>query len=340
MLGMNEVLDQSKAAYGQWKDTWDKHAIKNGKLLKKLGTSQQDILFIGAGRTLICCATGPSFFDQIEDLKIKNDAIDIACVDKCFGTLLDHDIKPEYVFIADAGIDYEKWCKPWIDKTKDIILFANVTANTEWTHNWKGPIYFYVNKDNIETEKIYSKLSGCYELIPASSNVGNTVVVFAKQNFCYDEYLLMGYDFCWGDDDYYYAFEDNNKRYWMGHAIATDGEGRLIKTSQNLLFSARWLSDFYLMNIKNIPKTKLFKTSMKGILAMPYRNLKKVIKTIKERELSEQEKNIILQKRIKKVSLFAKDGEEKLKQLVKELAVAQVDIYHVPKEVQEWVGSS
>lgn len=339
MLKKDEVLRQSEAAYGQWGPTWDKHAKINGKILRERGTSCKDLMHIGAGRTLLCCAYGASFKDHIEDIKERSEAVDIACVDKCFGRLLDHGITPQFVFLADAGIDYEKWCKPWIDKTKDIILIANVTVNVEWTKNWKGQIYFYVNKDNIETEKIYTKLSGCNELIMASSNVGNTVIVFSSTFFFYDEMILIGYDFCWGDDDTYYAFDENNKRYWMSHALAVDRNGRLVSTSQNLLFSAKWLADFFRMHTAQFYQFKMRIGSKKGLLSIPYVNLKKALKIAKERELPEQEKQNIISRRLKKISLFAQDGEKKLAELVQQLLVHQVDIYYIPTEVKEWLLS-
>lgn len=337
MLKKEEVQRQSEAAYSQWKDTWDIHAKFNAKILKEKGTSCKDLLHIGAGRSLLCCGNGPSFEDKIDDIKERSDAVDIASIDKCFGKLLDNGIKPQFVFLADAGIDYETWCKPWIEQTEDILLITNVTANIEWIKNWKGQIYFYVNKDNIQTEKRYTELSGCYDLLMASSNVGNTVVVFANTYLLYDEYFLIGYDFAWGTDDNYYAFKDSDKRYWMGHVLAVDRESRLVSSSQNLLFSGKWLADFYQKHKMEFPNFKMFSGSKKGIISIPYVNLKKALKLAKERNLPEHEKQNIVARRLKKISLFAKDGEKKLKELVEKLLVHQIDIYYIPTEVKEWL---
>ena len=145
-LTPNEVLAQSKAAFRQWEEIWKENARINGEIYKRNKLSQQDLLYSGAGKKLLCIAYAPSFENQIENVqKYKNDAVDIACVDKAMGKLIDNNISPKFVVIADAGIDYKKWCEPWIDKTKDIILIANITANIEWTQNWQGKVYFYVN---------------------------------------------------------------------------------------------------------------------------------------------------------------------------------------------------
>ncbi|MHA1866630.1 MAG: 6-hydroxymethylpterin diphosphokinase MptE-like protein, partial [Candidatus Heimdallarchaeaceae archaeon] len=145
ILTPEEVLAQSKNAFNQWENIWREHAKRNGEWYRKLQTSHQDLLFCGIGKTLLCIGFAPSFEDKIDIIKkYKTDAIDIACVDKAYGVLLDNNIKPDFVFIADAGISYERWCEPWVEKTYDITLIANITSNPKWVENWRGPIYFYV----------------------------------------------------------------------------------------------------------------------------------------------------------------------------------------------------
>lgn len=342
-LSAEEVLKQSQAAFKQWGSTWKEHAVKNGKLYQELKTSHKDLLFTGMGKTLLCIAYAPSFEEQIDIVKqYKNDAVDIACVEKCLGSLLDHGITPKYVFTADAGVSYEKWMKPWKEKTKDINLIMNITGNPEWCYNWelnekRNNIYFYVNKDNIQTEKIYQPLSGCNEVIPASSNVGNTVLVFSTQVFGYDKYLTLGYDFCWSADTKYYAFTDSDKRWWMRHMNTIDKKGNFIYTSQNLVFSARWASDYY-KNVLWPKKIKMFDCSDRGIFELPTANLKRELKQAKKRELTNEEKSKIFQSKIQSIVLEAKDGPEKLNEVMNSVNVAQVIVNHIPQEVLEWLN--
>lgn len=337
-LTPDEVLAQSEAAFRQWDETWSKHSKINGEMYKAEGHSHKELLWEGAGKTMLCCALGPSFEDNIGLIKEHKDnpALLISCVDKCMGPLIDNDIIPDYVIIADAGIDYNKWCAPWIDKTDDITLIANVNANPEWTTNWKGRKIFYVNKDNIQTEKKYSEISGCHEFIPASSNVGNTVVVFTTQILGCDEYILLGYDYCWGDEDNYYAFGDSNKRWWMRHAQMVDLIGRLVNTSQNLIFSARWLTDYWrgVLIQQNI---KIVNCSGKGILELPKARLETKLRAVKKRPLTQADKNKIAAARMESIRITALDGKEKLENAIKDHNVTEVIVNHIPQEVREWL---
>lgn len=303
MLSPNEVLIQSKNAFNQWKDVWEKNAKKNGEIYKqKCNNSHKDLLYVCAGKAFLCIGLGPSLENEIEVLRqYKTDAVMIGCVDKALGALLEHGIKPDFVFLCDANVSYETWCKPWNDKTKDITLIANVCAHTDWAENWQGEIYFFVNKDNINTQDIYCPLSGVNEVIPAGSNVGNSIIIFATQIFGADYYLLLGYDFCWRKNDNYYAFNDGgSKRYWMSHTIALDEIGNLVSTSQNLFFSARWLADYtnFVLGKKGI---RVINCSGGGLLGISRSPLKNQLQLATKRKISNDEKNMIAKNRINQV---------------------------------------
>lgn len=335
-LTKSDVLAQSRSAMDQWGPTWEKNAKRNGEVYKRHGTSHKDLLFAGAGRTLLCIAFSPSFEDNIELLKKYKDTtkVDIACVDKCMSKLLENGITPDYVVLADAGIDYETWCEPYIDQTKEIILITNVTANPLWSENWKGKVVFHVNKDNIESEKIYMKVSGCNEMIPASSNVGNTIIVFSTQVLGYDRYCLLGYDYCWSNDDNYYAFTDSDKRYWMKHLTLVDNSGKMVFTSQNLHFSARWMQDFYDYH-RGI--FDIYCCSPRGLLNFQRLDLEKVLRESDVRKLSEEEKMKIIQLRIEEIVIDSRGGSEALNKAINETNVAEVIVRHIPQSVIEWM---
>lgn len=335
-LSKKEVLEQSRSAMDQWGPTWAEHAKQNGELYKKIGTSHKDLLFNGAGRSLLCIANAPSFKNNIDLLVKYKDTtkVDIACVDKCMSMLLDNGIKPLYVFIADAGISYEDWCEPYIEHTEDIVLISNITANPKWAANWKGPVFFHVNKDNIESEKIYMEISGCMEIIPASSNVGNTVIVFSTQVLGYDSYCLLGYDLCWGDDEDYYATGDSVKRHWMKHLAIVDNIGRLVNTSQNLFFSARWLQDFYDFQAGRM---RIYNCSGQGLLNIPKLSLEKVLNGATVRKLDDKEKEKIIQARMCQIVVTKDGGPNELNEVIKNTNVATVVVNHIPQEVIEWL---
>ena len=334
MLSPDEVLKQSQAAMGQWESKWKEQAKINGELYhSKFKNSHKDLLYKEAGKTFLCVAYAPSFEDNIELLKKHKDnpAIVIGCVDKCLGDMVKHGITPKYVFLADAGIDYEKWCEPYLESTKDITLVCNITTNPKWPANWKGDVFFYVNKDNIESEKIFSEISNFHETIPASSNVGNSVLVFATQLLGADEYLLLGYDYCFGAEDNYYAFNDNDKRYWMSHTIAIDNIGRVVNTSQNLLFSARWLSDFYTGYLMK-KGIRAFNCSGKGILHFPQCSLKAKLDGAGIRKLTKENKQQIINARMKSVVV---QTPEDLTDAIEKLNVNHAVINHLDQQTIE-----
>jgi hypothetical protein len=339
MLTEKEVHDQSVRAFEHWKTIWDENTKANGELLKKIKTSQKHLLNLGFGKKLLCVACGASLETKIDIVKkYKTDALDIACVDKALPILIEHGLHPKYVFLADAGVSYEKYCEKYIDQTEDMVLISNVQANPKWSHNWKGKVIFYVNKDNIGSEAIYSPMSGCVEMIPASSNVGNSVIVFSTQIFGYDEYLMLGYDFSFGIDTHYYAFEDNDKRYWMKHAQLIDYSGNICYSSQNLIFSSKWLDDFNSTMVK-AKGIKLYNCSGCGVSGVHPANLEKKIKNLKVRKLTDDEKLKILNSRIETISLTAQDGAQALQQALESHNVIGIKLDYVPNEVNTWLNS-
>jgi hypothetical protein len=332
MLSNDEVLKQSEGAMKQWEETWRSHSVKNGEILKDRGYSNQLIFGHGVGRKAICVAFSPELEYKIDELKQSNDSVDILCIDKAMGYLLDHGVKPKFVYLADAGVDYEKWCKPYIDQTEDICLMMNVTANPVWAENWKGKIFYFVNQDNIKTEEIFAPLSGCKELVKASSNVGNSVLVHAATYLLYDEYYLIGYGFSWGPDDNYYCSIDSDKRWYMSHHKLIDTQGKMASTSQNLLFSARWLADFIKAVLAPQGK-KIFTLSKSGILNVPYYSIKKLLSDSTQRKVSQKEIDHIIKNRLQNIKITAEDGVDKLKDVLQNHNVANILVRHLPEEV-------
>lgn len=331
-----EVRQQSEAAFGQWKEQWEKNSKFNGEIYKRDGNSHKDLLNHGIGRQLLVVATGYSLEREIDTIKQYRDKCDIACVDKSFGVLMDHGIKPDFVVIADANVSYSDWAERHIEQTEGVTLIANVNCNTEWTKNWKGKIIFYVNKDNIETEKIYMELSGCRELIPASSNVGNTVVVFFGQVCNYDRYLLIGYDYSWAPGTNYYAFNDNDKRYWMRHMFAIGITGELCYTSQNLHFSARWLVEYIQ---KSMGAKPVFNCSGAGVLTINPRKLAVCLDEFTPRAMTEAELNGFYNSRINQESFPYSGPDDLMQRLNKHKYIAGIRIDYLPADIQPVPGA-
>ena len=261
MLNQKDIQQQSEAAWNVWKNKWLDNCRVN-KALKKGKLS--DLLDHAKGKVLIQAAFGYSLSKHIDLLKKYKDKVEVMCCDKAFGYLMENGIIPTYCLIADASVTID-WIKGQdISKT---ILLSNVAANPEWTLNWKGPLYFYVNWDNIGTAHILGRAADCWEVIPASSNVSNAQVVLATQILNADYNLLTGYDYSWEDDGDYYASGASPKKDYMHHADMISPYGYLAKTSSNLMFSCNWLAQ-YLMKFNTL---KVINCSERGILAIDRR---------------------------------------------------------------------
>lgn len=247
-LSRQEVLQQSRSALKQWEPRWRANAKANGDIARARGLTHETFFMEGMGRRALICANGPSLEEALPLISEFAGVVDVMCCDKAFGHFIGHGIVPKFCFLADAIISWEKYGQKFADKTKDTVLIANVTANPKWAEGWQGPVCFYTNRDNIGTEKIFSEISGVRQCIPASSNVGNTAVVFPTQIMYYDRYLLAGYDMSWTPFGKYYAFEHqggpDGKRGFMNHQVVINAQGQIAFTSMNLVFSARWLGSW------------------------------------------------------------------------------------------------
>lgn len=246
------IKAQSKAAYGQWAPQWREQAKAHA------GFPMKNLLELentGIGKAVLCVANGYTFEENISTILKYKDNVDILCCDKTLGHLLDHGIKPTYVVICDANVNYEKYMAKWKDQLSDTIALVNVCANPEWAKNgnWKD-IYFFVNKDVIDSHLEFSELSGCKNFIPAGTNVSNAMVIMLTQSdnegrknfFGYDKILCIGYDYSWRFGGKYYAFDEDGglKANYMRHIYLQTVDGDFAYTSGNLAFSAQWFEKY------------------------------------------------------------------------------------------------
>ena len=282
LLNYSDVKRQSEAVFKQFGESrWIPYANTNAALERQdMGKLKNS----GIGKILVLAAMGESTEDAIPVLQKYRDRFDILVNDKSFGYMIERGITPDYVMLCDANIPF-RWIEKYTAKTKGVKLIATPDANIEWTKAWEGERYFYVAEDAIRSERTFLKIMGNdTRVIPAASNVSNAMVVFmvgannqANINWAgYDKYLLVGYDYSWrpstaGDGiktGKYYAFEDPKpKRFYMNHRTILDINNDWVHTSENLLFSAKWLIS-YLSTFK----PPIVNCSGRGILDVPWRD--------------------------------------------------------------------
>jgi len=313
-MNSKDILSQSNSAYNQWKVQWREQAKYVSKFKMKPMTDFENS---GVGKAVLCVANGYSFEENLELIKKYQDNIDILACDKTFGHLVSNGIKPKYLMICDANVDYDRYLKPYLDQVKDTIVFASVCCNPKWLDNvpWKD-LYFFVNKDILGSEKEFSGLSGCNNFIPAGTNVSNAMVVLLTQSdnagrrnfFGYDKILLIGFDYSWRAGKKYYSFNElaENKANYMCHAYIVTYDGSFAYTSGNLSFSAEWLGTY--AKAFQLPLIQCTKATI--TTGIPFGDLEKQIQYKYKREDSAQVKKLV--NNMRQVVAEKRDLENKL----------------------------
>lgn len=250
-INEEEIRNQSLSCYNQWAELWRVNSKFHGTRFPMYPLS--DFQNSGIGKAALCVANGYSFEENIEIIKKYQDNVDIIACDKTIKSLIENGVKVKYCVICDANVSYKKYLEPIKDKLQDTILISNVVAETNWAihGNWKK-IYFFVNQDILKSEKEFSQLSGCNNIIIAATNVSSQMIVLLTQSdnsgvrnfFGYDKYLMIGFDYCW--DEHYYAFDKDGggKHNYMRNIYLRNLAGDFVYTSTNLMFSARWFDNY------------------------------------------------------------------------------------------------
>ena len=311
-----QIRNQSQNAIDQWGEQWSEHAKIHSKYPMK---SLEDFRLSGTGKACLLIANGFSFEENIDVIKKYQDQVDILCCDKTLGHCLDNGITPTYCIVCDANVSYEEYLKPYSDALSEVILFQNVCGNPEWTEmgNWKDR-YFFVNKDVLQSEQRFSQISGCNNFIAAGTNVSNAMLVLLTQCertpnnfFNYDKYLLIGFDYSWRRDGGYYAFDKdgNGKSMYMRHLHLVDKSGEYCYTSNNLLFSSRWLSKY--VHSFNLPVVQCSQHSILDV-----KNIRDLSEQISYNFKSEDNVNIrVLEKNIKNLKQQLGNARDKMRKI-------------------------
>ena len=281
-LTSEQIVEQSKNAIRQWGKQWVAHCKEQQeKLPQFMKQNLNDFRNSGVGKACLLIANGYSFEQELETIKKYQGNVDIMVCDKTLGHALDHGIIPTYAIVCDANVSYERYMEKWKDKLSNTILIQNVCANPKWSlnGNWKNK-YFFIVKDAVQSENTYTPICECPNQIPAGTNVSNAMVVVLTQSdntgrkvlFGYDKILLIGFDYSWMPNGNYYAFDHlgNGKFNYMRHIYGKNLAGQLCYTSNNLVFSAKWLDKY--INAFNLPviqcsKSGIFNTKTLGVLS-------------------------------------------------------------------------
>lgn len=236
------------------KDRWSAHAAANRPRIHQ----QVSALWLNANpRTGVLIAAGPSLKESIPELlSLDREKHEIVCVDMALDFLLKSGIVPDYVICADASDEIQRTL---VDAPPQVALLLNVVVAPETGIGWRGQIYWYCMMSNyIDREagdwmqRDHQKKSGVSAFLVPGGNVSSLGVSFLSSVRAVPKVLLYGHDFCWTDDEEFYAGKSQHdlaheriKTEAEAGTVLTvpDSKGRMVKTTGSLLAFASWYSD-------------------------------------------------------------------------------------------------
>jgi hypothetical protein len=117
--------------------------------------------------------------------------------------------------------------------------------------------------------------------------------------------------------------------------------GDYVYTSQNLLFSSRWLTDFNQMMTQKSGRAKMFNCSESGIMHIPQGNLERRMKRAKRRHITEAERAMVLQSGTRELKIPASNmAQMQLEQaLSAHKYIAEISLKYIDPGVLEWANT-
>jgi len=265
LVTREETVNQSRRTLDKWGELWESNCKVNRANFRK-----HEFDYKKKSEKCYLFSFGPSFESNLKNLiKTKEHyANHVGCVDKALGGLLKYSTIPHTVVTADARIRIDE-CLNGVDEgfagvaLKTTHFFICATSDPSWILfcNKYGIKYtIFLNKDTIKSHHEFKKYFNVNRLdieqdailLPASVNVGNCLYMIHALIYNFSHIFLLGYDYSFQYKSRYYGMESfapvhrdfgRDKRILEAHTVVPDLTGALVYTSQNLLFSAKWLVD-------------------------------------------------------------------------------------------------
>jgi hypothetical protein len=283
-VSRDEAQKSSTLAAKRWDELWHTNATENKKTFELLG-GRPEIVDFGAGKDVVVFAFGPSFTENMTALigSRAHYTAEVAVVDKALKSAVEVGCVPDFCMVADGQVDFERWGNVPESVCKKTVLLSSVTANWRWARHWQengGKVAFFLNRDSILTHREYGKFlsheRGEAYIIPAGSNVANSLYVASVMVIGYKSVYLCAFDYSFRLDGDYYGTKEKiketnfkvDKHAFNNHGLTTGVDGGLVQTSQSMDFSARWLCDFSGVMTKQLGVTTINLTG-RGVLRIP-----------------------------------------------------------------------
>lgn len=235
-----------------YKDLWLENARANRDLIRQHGWACEDLMDAHKGKTSILLGASPAIRKQIEDIKELQQDPDFVLIGISSGLqyLFDNDIKPKYVFIADADPMVKRfWETLDYSKTRDITLISNISTTPELIRKWQGPLKFLgiwttIKKLDHKFRKWFPNMNGNNEFFFGLMSQYNTAAAMAFTVFGTKILIFVGNEFGFKDREATYYADRSDLKDKFIRKPHIDIYGNVYYTNYGLLSLKLILEDF------------------------------------------------------------------------------------------------
>jgi len=224
-------------------DMWVENLRENRQLFRKSEWAATNLQGSGKNKTVVAIGASPALEKQIPTLKwLQSDKDFILCgLSSNLEYLLNNGIEPKIVLTVDAdktqGVFFDNID---MDKTKDIILIANIFAYPPMLKKWKGPVYFLAlqtsdKEFSRKQVKWYGNLNGIGEAFPSLIASYNIMAALAHLMLESVVVIFVGNELSFNDDGSRYYVDRDDPRDQDTRFPHGDIHGNKVFTTQSLL---------------------------------------------------------------------------------------------------------
>ncbi len=237
---LNETSDNTGRNF---MEKWVQNLRDNRELFRTTGWVADNLQGKHKGKSAIIIGASPALKTQLETLKgIQNDNDFVLCgLSSNLEFLLNNGIQPKYIITVDADVSQGVFFDTIdMDRTKDIILIANLFAYPPMLKKWKGPLYFLglgTSDKNFakKQKKWFGPSNGVGVEFPSVMAQFNILTAVAFLILECNIVLFVGHEL---------SFKDEGSKYYVDRDDPRDAEkrfphgdiyGNIVQTTLNLL---------------------------------------------------------------------------------------------------------
>ena len=198
----------------------------------------------GKHRITILVGGSPAIEKNWEALKDLEDDFILVCCTTSLRFLLDHDLKPDYCVLVDAG---EHIVHDFDCDTTGITLITSPFASPKALAAWDGDIKFYLLGGGKEyNELIKEDWKGQADIDIGGGNVLSTAYLWAYKYLGCRHFIVCGMSLCWYDDYYLTGREhgDAGQDSSAGKFFALDMNYKIANCTPVLWMYKTWLETY------------------------------------------------------------------------------------------------